>query len=698
MPDTEPTPYSARAWNVSEDETVEPNSSTRIAPSKYERQIKDALAFHTGSPETYLTVEQEQALACAIQDGLAAQSQRDAIENEIAAAPSLTPALRKRYDQIRQQIRAGKAAEVKLIECNLRLSHYLALASMNILPPGDENAPENSKAGRRRRALLNNSLPWLPRDFTSLKSRFAVLDDRIQQANEGLIRAARTFKPGMRSKKGELVSFMGFAAPIIKTDLARYVRGGRPNSHEKPIHIPADVTDQIVHAHADDWADEFTPERREELLGYELLNDSVVLEELYFHGAADEEIEDDDADPTLLSAAEVIPTEDPEDAQSQWFAEQRRDLIHEALETLSEREAGVIRLRFGLVDGQTRNLDEVGMVYGVTRERIRQIESKALDKLRHPSRSRTFSDLIETDETGAQPMRSGDIVKIERSLGRSSVRLVVVPITNGKVQEFTPRESWQAYPDEAWDDPVRMSPAEVREMHQNIVSRLKDTLFSASLYTFQKSFTEEVRSAYPKVLADRITEEFGRELGVDHLAKFWNSHLTEFIDHLQQSLGDDASPDRAVQLLSKLMAERMDDSDVVELRIPNKLRGTLGYVGAWLSHGTLRIKGDVGSHAGYEMQSLGHLQIDGNVGDFAGARLAGNARLEIDGDAGDFMGDAMSGRASILVNGNVGRYCGHRMRGRGNLIEILGEAGEHIGYNATQGEIIVGGRILRAQP
>ncbi|MGZ3443714.1 MAG: RNA polymerase sigma factor, partial [Polyangia bacterium] len=64
-----------------------------------------------------------------------------------------------------------------------------------------------------------------------------------------------------------------------------------------------------------------------------------------------------------------------------------QDQLQSVLETLSEREAGVVRLRFGLTDGQPRTLDEIGQVYGVTRERIRQIESKTMSKLRHPSRS-----------------------------------------------------------------------------------------------------------------------------------------------------------------------------------------------------------------------------------------------------------------------------------------------------------------------
>jgi RNA polymerase primary sigma factor len=65
------------------------------------------------------------------------------------------------------------------------------------------------------------------------------------------------------------------------------------------------------------------------------------------------------------------------------------------LATLSEREAGVIRMRFGLVGGRPHTLDEIGQVYGVTRERIRQIEARTMSKLRHPSRSRTLQGYLD---------------------------------------------------------------------------------------------------------------------------------------------------------------------------------------------------------------------------------------------------------------------------------------------------------------
>ena len=72
-----------------------------------------------------------------------------------------------------------------------------------------------------------------------------------------------------------------------------------------------------------------------------------------------------------------------------------QEQLHSVLGTLSEREAGVVSLRFGLADGQPRTLDEIGKVYGVTRERIRQIESKAMAKLRHPSRSKALRDYLD---------------------------------------------------------------------------------------------------------------------------------------------------------------------------------------------------------------------------------------------------------------------------------------------------------------
>lgn len=85
------------------------------------------------------------------------------------------------------------------------------------------------------------------------------------------------------------------------------------------------------------------------------------------------------------------PTSPAEHAAYELLKEQLEDV----LDTLTDREENVLRLRFGLDDGRTRTLEEVGKVFGVTRERIRQIEAKALRKLRHPSRSKQLKDFLE---------------------------------------------------------------------------------------------------------------------------------------------------------------------------------------------------------------------------------------------------------------------------------------------------------------
>ena len=74
--------------------------------------------------------------------------------------------------------------------------------------------------------------------------------------------------------------------------------------------------------------------------------------------------------------------------------QQLRDVLNEVLDTLTPREVRILQLRFGLVDGYNYTLEEVGRKFGVTRERVRQIESQALGRLRHPSRSRKLRDYL----------------------------------------------------------------------------------------------------------------------------------------------------------------------------------------------------------------------------------------------------------------------------------------------------------------
>jgi RNA polymerase primary sigma factor len=91
----------------------------------------------------------------------------------------------------------------------------------------------------------------------------------------------------------------------------------------------------------------------------------------------------------LIEDSEAIP---PSEAVSFILLQEQ---LRSVLSTLSKREADVVSMRFGLTDGQPKTLDEIGKVYGVTRERIRQIESKTMAKLRHPSRSKVLRDYLD---------------------------------------------------------------------------------------------------------------------------------------------------------------------------------------------------------------------------------------------------------------------------------------------------------------
>ncbi len=97
----------------------------------------------------------------------------------------------------------------------------------------------------------------------------------------------------------------------------------------------------------------------------------------------------DEEDTSIGSFVEDDRTLGPADATSNALLS---EALHEILDTLTEREADVLRMRFGMVDGRTHTLEEVGQIFGVTRERIRQIENKAIRKLRHPSRAKKIKD------------------------------------------------------------------------------------------------------------------------------------------------------------------------------------------------------------------------------------------------------------------------------------------------------------------
>ena len=284
-----------------------------------------------------LNAELEVELAMRIEAGLFAEERLNGVEK-------LDRSLKRELEWIAED---GKRAKNHLLEANLRLVVSLA------------------------------------KRYTGRGMLFL---DLIQEGNLGLIRAVEKFD----YTKG--YKFSTYATWWIRQAITRAM-ADQARTIRIPVHM-VEVINKLARVQRQmlqDLGREPTPEELAKEL--DMTPEKVVEVQKYgrepisLHTPLGEEGDSEFGD--LIEDSEAIV---PADAVSFTLLQEQ---LHSVLDTLSEREAGVVAMRFGLTDGQPKTLDEIGKVYGVTRERIRQIESKTMSKLRHPSRSQVLRDYLD---------------------------------------------------------------------------------------------------------------------------------------------------------------------------------------------------------------------------------------------------------------------------------------------------------------
>ena len=245
-----------------------------------------------------------------------------------------------------------------------------------------------------REILIMRNLKLVRRIALSMRNHFnhVEIEDLFQSGILGLIRAVEKWDPAREFQ------FSTYATWHIRQSITRFTL-----DNYFQIRIPIYLSDKLlrVKAYLTQYIEffEFEPETLEAADSLEITEDEYLTcrEAIFSFISFEKEVE---------SNSLFLETLNSRQESCELFTDPSKYLelellsqdLFRILNTLSEREAGVIALRFGLVGGKCHSLDEIGKVYGVTRERIRQIESKTMSKLRHPARTEILHEYLDFEE------------------------------------------------------------------------------------------------------------------------------------------------------------------------------------------------------------------------------------------------------------------------------------------------------------
>jgi RNA polymerase primary sigma factor len=343
----------------------------------------DAAAEQAGPPRPGTTEGEDEAFVYGDDDD-------DLPAAQVASAGATADPVKDYLKQIGKVPLLNAEQEVELakrIEAGLFAEEKLADVPEGLHPPQRIDMEWIAEDGRRAK---NHLLEANLRLVVSLAKRYTgrgmLFLDLIQEGNLGLIRAVEKFD----YTKG--YKFSTYATWWIRQAITRAM-ADQARTIRIPVHM-VEVINKLARVQRQmlqDLGREPTPEELAAEL--DMTPEKVIEVQKYgrepisLHTPLGEDGDSEFGD--LIEDSEAIQ---PGEAVSFTLLQEQ---LHSVLDTLSEREAGVVSMRFGLTDGQPKTLDEIGKVYGVTRERIRQIESKTMSKLRHPSRSQVLRDYLD---------------------------------------------------------------------------------------------------------------------------------------------------------------------------------------------------------------------------------------------------------------------------------------------------------------
>jgi RNA polymerase primary sigma factor len=296
---------------------------------------------------------------------------------EIGKVPLLTAELEV---ELAQRIEAGLFAAEKIRQSDAGEAAKLSAALRRDLDWLVEDG------GKAKRHLLEANLRLVVSIAKRYLGRGMLFLDLIQEGNLGLIRAVEKFD----YTKG--YKFSTYATWWIRQAITRAMA-----DQARTIRIPVHMVEQInkLTRVQREMLQELGREPTPEELAKELDMTPEKVVEIQGYAREPVSLETTIGDDQDSSLGDFIEDADAPIAAEVVSYGLMQEQLGEVLRTLTDREAAVVKMRFGLVDGQPRTLDEIGREFGLTRERIRQIESKTLSKLRHPSRSQKLRDYLD---------------------------------------------------------------------------------------------------------------------------------------------------------------------------------------------------------------------------------------------------------------------------------------------------------------